>query len=370
MRRLIATLSAVLAVSACSVGAQDMPLPGSRISGDTLSLTAVFDDALNLAEGAPVKLNGVTVGRVDSVTAEDFKAKVTMTVKESAGVRADAAARLRGTTPLGELYVDLDNGKAPATAADGAQVSDTATAPTIEDAMASASMFINGGGLAELGSIVREANLAIGGREETAQDLLIRLERTTRELNRSGDDIDAALSSLAGLSTILHARQNHINQALAEIGPAAREVRSHVDDLIALLKQVRALGTTSTAIVNTVHDDLIQGLRQMGPIFDEMNSLESELTPVIETLVTFSELLDKGVPTAYLNTYLHFHLDGFDLGLPGSPPQEASESDGGSTPEPGSLFDDLQPDSPLLTDPDETLRDTVKDLLGGLGGGL
>jgi phospholipid/cholesterol/gamma-HCH transport system substrate-binding protein len=56
----------------------------------------------------------------------------------------------------------------------------------------------------------------------------------------------------------------------------------------------------------------------MGPIFEELNALDDELGPGIDTLVQFGKLIDRGVPTDYLNTYLHFQLEP-SLGLPGTP---------------------------------------------------
>ncbi len=96
-------------LSACSSGPDyaDLPLPGSGVSGDTYTLTAVFDEALNLAQGAPVKVNGVPVGRVQTVTAKDFKAQVTMDLKASTELRQGSEARLRYDTPLGELFVQI-----------------------------------------------------------------------------------------------------------------------------------------------------------------------------------------------------------------------------------------------------------------------
>lgn len=319
--RIALAAAAALLLSGCSFSAQDIGLPERGVAGDTQRVEARFADALNLAVGAPVKLRGVTIGKVETVEPVDYTAKVVMTVQQSAHLHQAATARLRGTTPLGELYVDLEDAGGSdggALLADGARIAETSTAPTIEDTMTTASLFLNGGGLAELGSIVREANRAIGGREDVAQDLLIRLDATTSELSASGDDIEATLKSLAGVSTTLRERQSAIHTALQEVGPAARSLRSHIDDLIVLLNTIEHLGHTTTNVVDAVHDNLVRGLREMGPIFDEMNSLEPELTPVIQKLARFAKLLDRAVPTAYLNTYLHFQLDGMSLQPPGT----------------------------------------------------
>ena len=62
MRRLFVVLAAVTALAGCGPTAADLPLPGSSLRGSSYEIRAEFDDALNLAVGAPVKVNGVTVG--------------------------------------------------------------------------------------------------------------------------------------------------------------------------------------------------------------------------------------------------------------------------------------------------------------------
>ncbi|HSI27180.1 MAG TPA: MlaD family protein, partial [Aeromicrobium sp.] len=194
----LAAASLALAVSGCGLSAQHVPLPGKGIPGDTYRLAATFSDALNLTEGAPVRMNGATVGLVRGVSVDDYTAEVDMAVQSSARLHAGASARLRGTTPLGELYVDLEDGTSPALLPAGSTLGEGTVAPTIEDTMATTSVFLNGGAITELGTIVRESNRALGGREETARDILERLDRTTRELEESTDDLDQTLVSLAG----------------------------------------------------------------------------------------------------------------------------------------------------------------------------
>jgi phospholipid/cholesterol/gamma-HCH transport system substrate-binding protein len=232
-----------------------------------------------------------------------------MVVRSSAHLHDGASARLRGTTPLGELYVDLTDGTSPTVLPDGATLSEGTVAPTIEDTMATTSVFLNGGGITELSTIVRESNLALGGREATARDVLQRIDRTTGELNASMDDIDAALRSLSGLSVTLRERRSSIRAALDEVAPTARALRAQIEDLATLLSHVEKFGKTTSSVIAVIQDDLVRSIRQMGPIFDQMNAIEGDLTPAIEDLVRFARLLDEATPTQYLNTDLHIHLN-------------------------------------------------------------
>ncbi len=117
----VATVSLMI-LSACSTTLGDLPLPGTGVGGDTISVRAEFVEALNLAQGATVKVNGVNSGKVQEVLAEDFHAQAEMLVRTDAQLREGATARLRYTTPLGELFVDVTNPADGALLDDGAEL--------------------------------------------------------------------------------------------------------------------------------------------------------------------------------------------------------------------------------------------------------
>ena len=308
MRRLLTTLTAALLLAGCGTTAADLPLPDGAAGGPTYEVKAEFEDALNLAVGAPVKVDGVTVGRVREVEVRDFTAHVTLDVRRSTPLRQGAEARLRSTTPLGELYVQVDDPDKGSRLAAGSTLGtdDTSVAPTIEDTMASASMLINGGGLGQLQTIVREANAALGGHEESTREVLGRLATTAAQFNDSSDDIDAALDALAAVSGELNRRRDTINAALHDIAPAAKVLRANTDELADLLRGVDDLGTTAVRVIDTTRDDLLKTFAEIGPVLDEFSTLEKTFGPGLSDLVAFGRLIDQGVPADFLNTYLYF----------------------------------------------------------------
>ncbi|WP_082582115.1 MCE family protein [Aeromicrobium sp. Root236] len=308
MKRLLMAVAATVLLTGCGTTAADLPLPGGSVDGPTYELKAEFEDALNLAVGAPVKVDGVTVGRVRDVEVRDFTAHVTLDVKRSTPLRRGAEARLRSTTPLGELFVQIDDAAKGTRLAAGATLGtdDTSVAPTIEDTMTSASMLINGGGLGQLQTIVREANAALGGHEDSTREVLGRLASTAAQFNASSDDIDAAVDALAAVSGELNRRRNTINGALKDLAPAAKVLRTNTDELADLLSGVDKLGTTAIRVVDATRDDLLKTLHEIGPVLDEFSTLETSFGPGLSDLVTFGRLIDKGVPGDFLNTYLYF----------------------------------------------------------------
>src|SRR5437588_2607990 len=71
----------------------------------TYKLTATFDDATGLLRDDNVKVAGVVVGKVGSVTIDQGKAKVQFTVKDSVKVPVDSSVAIRWRNLIGQRYL-------------------------------------------------------------------------------------------------------------------------------------------------------------------------------------------------------------------------------------------------------------------------
>lgn len=340
MKRLgaiVAAASGLLLVIGCGPTMRDIPLPGSGVSGDTITVTVQFDEALNLAQGAAVKVNGVDSGKVQSVSAKDFKAIAVLKVRKSAEMRANATARLRYTTPLGELFVEVSNPEKGELIGDGQELAkkNASTAPTVEDALASASLLINGGGLNQLQTVTDELNAAIGGREGSVRELLNNANTFLTEANSTTGDIDAALRALAGLSKVLNANKSTINAAMTQIEPAAKVLRQNTPELTALLAKLAEFSATANDVVGKTRGQILQMVREVSPVLQEFLSVKNDLGPSFSDLVNLSKLFAAAVPGDYANMKLTLELD--QLGLPNI----LGPGGGGSIGTPGGLLGGL-----------------------------
>jgi phospholipid/cholesterol/gamma-HCH transport system substrate-binding protein len=324
IRRLAWLLVVVLLAGGCGPTMADLPLPGSGVQGATMRVTVPFDDALNLARGAAVKVNGVTSGRVRSVTVDDFRAVAVLEVRRDARMRASATARLRYTTPLGELFVDVRNPARGRVLADGDELSPrrASTAPTVEDTLSSASLLVNGGGLAQLQVVTRELNEALGGREDRVRRLLERSDRFLRSADAATTDFVAVLDALTTLSRTLAANRHTIRAALRDVRPAARVLRRNTPRLTRLLDQVERFSGAADQLVGATRSDLLRVLRQLSPVLDELLANRDALGPSLRALVAVGDGLDRIVPGDYANLSLLLFLDRTrfpGIGAPGDP---------------------------------------------------
>ncbi|HEX6485656.1 MAG TPA: MlaD family protein, partial [Nocardioidaceae bacterium] len=89
-------------------GAYDLPLPGGPVDPDhAFTVTAEFEDILNLVPRSEVKVNDVTVGEVTEVWREGWHAGVEMRIQNGVDLPDNAVALIRQTSLLGEKYVAL-----------------------------------------------------------------------------------------------------------------------------------------------------------------------------------------------------------------------------------------------------------------------
>jgi phospholipid/cholesterol/gamma-HCH transport system substrate-binding protein len=309
---LLAGLGLVVGLSGCSVPSlRSLPAP-QAVSGPTYSLTADFDDALNLPIGAKVKLNGAVIGQVTKIRTSDFQAHITMGIVKDQPLSVGTEAQIRFTTPLGELYIAMYSpAKAARVLRDGAHLSaaETTAAPTIEDAFAALSTLINGGGLDEIGILVTELNKSLHGNERPVRDLIHRLDSLVTDFNVHRTDFDKALAGLNALATELAAGDNVINQALTTFTPAIRILNAETGQLNSLLDHVSALSEVTQHALHRGTSALLDDLDYARPVLASLAGVRNKLAPTMRGLVAFGKVLTGNAPGDYLNAAATVTLD-------------------------------------------------------------
>ena len=103
--------------------------------GDTYTLVARFDNIGGLKSRAPVRVAGVVVGRISSISLDpkSFQGVVTMEVKRSVDFPKDTSAKILTAGLLGDQYVGLEPGGEVDNLAPGATVKQTQSAVVLEN---------------------------------------------------------------------------------------------------------------------------------------------------------------------------------------------------------------------------------------------
>jgi len=102
---------------------------------DSYSLYARFTSVSGLRTGNPVKMLGMEIGRVESLSIdqEDLKAVVELRIKNGIKVYDDAIASIKTEGLIGDRYVSLDPGGGGSQLSAGAVITETQPAVDISD---------------------------------------------------------------------------------------------------------------------------------------------------------------------------------------------------------------------------------------------
>lgn len=308
----------VLSATACSQGVYGIPLPGGAdVGSDPIRLTIQFQDVLDLVPQSTVKVDGVEVGRVDSISVADgeWTANVGVIVNNSIDLPANATAAVEQTSILGEKFVQLT---VPEGDADPQKLRDGDTIPldrtrvttNIEQVLGALSLVLNGGGVGQLAPIVKELNAAFAGREGTTRSLLEEANTLIGGLEQQRDDITRALDGLDVLTTQVSGQTEKIDRVLQDLPIATEVLEQQRPQLTAMLGQLDRLGTVGTDVINQSKDNLIADLRALRPTLQALAASGDDIVttlPLIPTL-PFPDGVEKITQGNSANLYLSLDL--------------------------------------------------------------
>ena len=271
--------AATVLVAGCGTGLESLPLPAPGLTANSITVTAVFSNALNLPAKAKVKLNGADIGEVESTHAHDFTALVTMRIRSDVPVRIGTTAQLRSATPLGDVFVALkpDPNQAPGTPllhdGDVIPVGSTTAAATIEEVLGSAALLINGGAIRRLVSIINGAGSALGGRGDKVAELLHQSGELISRLGARSAQINDALRSTSELAAALQAHQNTLNETLAAGGPATDVIADNtaqLTDLVEAIAEITVQLNRFPSLQGTDKRSMIADLNHLSATFNDI----------------------------------------------------------------------------------------------------
>lgn len=136
MRRFDLELSVGLFILAgiLCLGYLSIKLARMEVLGDNgYEIYAVFSNVGGLKEGASVVIAGVEVGRVKSISMEDYEAKVVLSLPERVKIQEDAIASVKTKGLIGEKYVQITPGGSEEIIEAGGRLRETQPAVDIEE---------------------------------------------------------------------------------------------------------------------------------------------------------------------------------------------------------------------------------------------
>lgn len=324
--RLAAVLTtAALLTSGCGSlagGLRGVDLPGGADLGeDPYEVTIEFADVVDLVPQSLVKVDDVPVGSVAEIeVGPEWTALVTVLVNRDVRVPADALARVRTTSLLGEKFVEL---LAPANSGPGPLLADEATIPLartsrsaeVEEVLGALSMLLNGGGVAQIRTIATELNTALTGNEPEIRALLGDLDTLVGALDDRKTEITRALDEINRLSSTLVQRRDQITVALSDLGPGLAELEAQRDKLVDLLQALDRLSGVSIDVINRSREDVLADLELLRPILTKLAEAGDDLPNSLQLLFTppFTDAAVDAFAGDYANLYVRADVDLSDV---------------------------------------------------------
>ena len=183
--------------------------------------------------------------------------------------------------------------------------------PTTEKTLAALSAVVNGGGLGQVGDIIRNVNTALGGREPEIRELLTRLDNVVGVLDQQRDNIIASIQQLRRLAGTFAGQRDVLDRALKDIPPALEVLVKERPLLTTALEKLGTFADTATRLVNDAGDDLVTNLRNLEPTIKALADVGPELTRglVFGTAFPYGPAFaDRVAQGDYINLFAVFDL--------------------------------------------------------------
>jgi phospholipid/cholesterol/gamma-HCH transport system substrate-binding protein len=268
----------------------------------TKTLTASFPRTVSLYEGSDVRILGVPVGTVESVTPTGTDVTVTMSYDAKYKLPADAKAVIISPAVVGDRFVQLTpvytGGKA---LKDGAKLGIERTATPLE--------------LDEIYESIDELTVALGPRGANSKGSLTNLLDTTAEnFAGQGKQFHETIKNLGRFTGTLE-------NSKEELFGTVREMERFVSALAANDRTVREFNDSlvqAADVLEGERDDLARALKNLGTAMNEVSTFVREnrsalseniegLNQISKILVKQREALDETLGTAPLALSNLFH---------------------------------------------------------------
>jgi virulence factor Mce-like protein len=279
----------------------------------TTRITAYFSEAVGVYSGSDVRILGVPVGEIDSVTPVGTQVRVTMTVDRGVAVPAQAKAVVVAPSVVSDRYLQLTPVYSGGPRiADGATipVSRTMTPAELDQIYASLNQLAtalgpNGANKnGALSDLLDTGAANLDGNGQALGTTIAQLGAATRTLSGSQSDLFGTVDNLQQFTTTLKNNDGQVRTAEQQLAQVSGFLADDREDLGAALNELAtALGRVQ-GFINTNRDEIQSNVTKLASI--------SQL--LVNQRASLAEMLDAAplAVTNVVNAYdpVHRTLDG------------------------------------------------------------
>lgn len=299
-RRVAAAVAGLAVAGMVATGcAQDgiyaLPLPGGAdIGSDPIRVSIEFDKVPEVFPQTLVKVDGVPVGKIDAVglSEDGWRARVDVLLRSDLNLPANSTASVQQTSLLGEKFLLIEVPEDSAAAeriVDGSTigVDMTRVQIEIEDIFGALSLLLNGGGVAQIQSIVQELNTAFGGREPQVKQLLEQTNTFVNSLNNQRAEIQRAFDNLDVMTARLANQRDEIGRIATELPVGTQILAEQTPAITEMLRQVNNFSTVGADVISRAREDLVADLRALRPTLQALANSGADFPVSLSIVPTF-----------------------------------------------------------------------------------
>lgn len=97
------------------------------------NIYALFNNVGGLKSGSPIVIAGVDVGRVKSITIENYQARVVFSLPRDIKIQEDAIATVKAKGLIGEKYIEITPGGSEKIIKPGGRIRETQSSVDLEE---------------------------------------------------------------------------------------------------------------------------------------------------------------------------------------------------------------------------------------------
>lgn len=290
----------------------------------TISVKTSFSDTADLADGAPVLLAAVPVGRVTHISLDraGSHAIVTMALDRSALVPADVKAEVRRKTPLGERVVSLEvpagttPGSKPALLADGATITDSEVVPEIQDLVQSGTVAFTTVSAQQVGNLLNESAAALAGRGPQLNQVLSQVSDIAAAYAGHTSEVTQVVDSLSQLAASLAPAAGATGQLLDNLSQITGTLAQQANSFYDLVQALDGAAGQANDLLSAQFEHLTGQISGFRTLLDTVAGQQSALDRALTYLPRQNQLITD----ASIGGYAHLLASAVFCGIPGMAP--------------------------------------------------
>jgi len=306
-------LVVALVLSSCGWrGISNVSIPGGPGSGSGSFVVYVqVPDTLAINGNSKVNVADVPVGSIRAINLKNWVATLTLGLNKGVKLPKNATAKIGQTSLLGSQHVELAAPENPSREllkdGDTIPLKNSSVFPTTEQTLASISMILRGGGVANLETLQNEIYNIFHGRAAQIRSFLNKLDTFVTEANLQRDDITHAIDSTNRLLSYVGTRNDVIERVLTDIPPLIKDSADTKNLLINAVDSVGRLSAAADQYLSEARGPLHEDLQALQCPLKELGRASPYLIGALKLILTQPFDIDT-VPKIFRGDYLNLSL--------------------------------------------------------------